>query len=247
MVTRVVGAIGRRHDRMCAPAGDVVSDVDRVESPIRIGKHVGNRQAGRVSLVRHTVDADEADIGLGAATLRAIRRAVGAWPRRWLVAITLLAGLSAAVALGTTMPPADRTFAALSNPVQSMMSVTAPFVGVLLACDLMHTRRAARVTPTLLAVALLAAGVGVFGVVVCAATLAVDASGAAEEPWRHAVTIAVGSVLVQVVAQLVGTGLGLLLRPAVVAFLASIVLPLGLWAVLGSVGVLRATRAWLTP
>jgi hypothetical protein len=54
-------------------------------------------------------------------------------------------------------------------------------------------------------------------------------------------------VLVQIVAQLVGTGLGLLLRPAVIACLATIVLPLGLWFLLGSVAVLRPAQAWLTP
>jgi hypothetical protein len=45
---------------------------------------------------------------------------------------------------------------------------------------------------------------------------------------------------------LLGTGLGLLLRP-VVALLASVVLPLGLWFVLGSVEVFRPAQAWLTP
>jgi hypothetical protein len=39
----------------------------------------------------------------------------------------------------------------------------------------------------------------------------------------------------------------LLVRSPVVAFLASIVLPLGLWLVLGSVDVLRPAQAWLTP
>jgi hypothetical protein len=57
----------------------------------------------------------------------------------------------------------------------------------------------------------------------------------------------VGGVLVQVVAQLVGTGLGLLLRPVVVAFVATIVLPLGLWYVLGAVDALQPAQAWLTP
>jgi hypothetical protein len=66
-------------------------------------------------------------------------------------------------------------------------------------------------------------------------------------PWDHTASVAVCSVLVQVVAQPVGTGLGLLLRPVIVACLATIVLPLGLWFVLGSVDVLRPSQAWLTP
>jgi hypothetical protein len=56
-----------------------------------------------------------------------------------------------------------------------------------------------------------------------------------------------GSVLVQVVAQLVGTGLGLLLRPVILTCLATIVIPLGLWFVLGLVPALRPAQAWLTP
>lgn len=49
------------------------------------------------------------------------------------------------------------------------------------------------------------------------------------------------------VAGLVGTGLGLLLRSTVVAFLATIVLPLGLFGLLGAVDALRPAQPWLTP
>jgi hypothetical protein len=190
--------------------------------------------------------ASEASTGLAAATLAAIRRCAGTGPRQWLVAITLLLGLAVAVAMPAAVPPADRTFATLSGPVHLLMSVTLPFLGVLLAHDLVRAPRAARLTPTLLAAVLLAAAVGAFGVLVCAVAVGVAPSGTAADPWGHAATIAVGGVLVQVVAQLVGTGLGLLLRPAIVAFLATIVLPLGLWFVLGSVD-LRPAQAWLTP
>jgi hypothetical protein len=193
------------------------------------------------------MDTDVASAGLGGATLEAIRRSVGTRPRQWLVAITLLAGVSAAVAMTAAMHPGERTFAALSEPVQMLMSVTVPFLGILLARDLRRAPRAARLTPTVLAATLLAAAIGVFGVLVCVTALAVAPSGTAPDPWRHAGTVAVGSVLVQVVAQLVGTGLGLLLRSFVVAFLASIVVPMGLWLVLGGVDVLRPAQAWLTP
>ncbi|WP_143194133.1 hypothetical protein [Micromonospora sp. CB01531] len=47
-------------------------------------------------------------------------------------------------------------------------------------------------------------------------------------------------------AQLVGTGLGLLMRHPAIAFVASIVLPLGLWLLLGAIDVLRPAQA-LTP
>lgn len=196
---------------------------------------------------QHTPDANEASTGLTGTTLDAVRRSVGTRPRQWLVVLTVLAGLSAAVAVSVAAQPADRTFAVLSDPVQSLMSITVPFLGVLLARDLRRFPRAARVAPTLLAATLVAAVIGVFGVLACATTLAVAPSGTAEHPWRHAGTIVVGSVLVQVVAQLVGTGLGLLLRSSIVAFVASIVLPLGLWFALGGVAVLRPAQAWLTP
>jgi len=190
-------------------------------------------------------DDKEAFTGLRGAILDAIRRSVGTRPRRWLVVLTLLMGLVAAVA--TAASPADRTFAKISDAVQSLMSITVPFLGVLLARDLQRVPGVVRISPTLLVEALLAAIIGVFGVLACAATLAIAPAGTAEDPWRHAGTIAMGSVLVQVVAGSVGTGLGLLLRSFVVAFVASIVLPLGLWFALGGVAVLRPAQAWLTP
>ncbi|MET8832425.1 hypothetical protein ABZV78_00700 [Micromonospora sp. NPDC004540] len=193
---------------------------------------------------KRTVDIDEESTGFGGATLDAIRRSVGTRPRRWLIAITLLLGLLAALAMTAAEQPADLTFSTLSDPVQSLMSVTVPFLGVLLARDLRRAPSTARLTPTLLAATLLAAAVGLFGVLVCAAALALAPAGTAPDPWRHAATIALGGVLVQIVAQLVGTGLGLLLRPAVVACLATIVLPLGLWAVLGGVDVLQPAQAF---
>lgn len=177
----------------------------------------------------------------------ALRRAIGTRARRWLLAGTLLAGLLAAVALTAAAAPADRTFAELSGTVQSLMSVLTPLFGILLVRDLRRAPDATRVIPTVLAVGLPAAVIGVVGVLICAATLALTPADIADEPWRHSGTIAVGSVLVQIVAGLVGTGLGLLLRSPVVAFLATIVLPLGLFALLGAVDALRPAQAWLTP
>lgn len=178
---------------------------------------------------------------VGAATMAAIASSAGTRPRRWLIALTLLLGLLAAVAV-TAGSPTDRTFVAVSGAVQSLMSIALPFIGVLLVGDLRRAPRAGRLRPTLLAAVLVAAAVGAFGVLVSAVAVAVAPPGPAADPWGQFATIAVGSVLVQVVAQLVGTGLGLLLRPPFVAFLASIVLPLGLWFVLGIVDVLSPAR-----
>ncbi|MFG3440887.1 hypothetical protein ACGF0J_26835 [Nonomuraea sp. NPDC047897] len=192
---------------------------------------------------RHRVYADETFTGPGGA----LRRAVGTRTRRWAVAITVLAGLSAAVAVTTVARPAELTFATLSHLVQSLMSVIVPCQGIWLAHDLRRAGRTVRVLPTLTAGMLLAAAIGVAGVLICATTLVVAPGAAAQNPWRHAGTVVVGSVLVQVVAGLVGTGLGLLLRSSVVAFSASIVLPMGLWFVLGAVDGFRPAQAWLAP
>ncbi|MCI4067016.1 hypothetical protein MRQ36_32400 [Micromonospora sp. R77] len=178
------------------------------------------------------------------STLDALRRAAGTRRRKYLLAGTLLLGLTAAVALGAAGPPGDRTLASLADLVQSLMSVAVPLIGILLVHDLRRAPRTTRLAPTLLAGILLAAAVGVFGTLACVGALALAPSGTAPDPWRHAGTIALGGVLVQVVAMLVGTGLGLLLRSTVLAFLATIVLPLGCWAVLGAVDVLRPAQAF---
>ncbi|MEV6367888.1 hypothetical protein AB0L86_13445 [Micromonospora musae] len=185
--------------------------------------------------------------GFGAATLDGVRRGVGTAPRRWLIAVTLLLGVLAAVGLTAAVPPDELTFAALAEPVQALMSVAVPFLGTLLAHDLRRHPGTVRLGPTMLAATLLAAAVGLIGVVACAAALTLAPDGVAPDAWRHAGTIVAGSVLVQVLAQLVGIGLGLLLGSFVVAALASIVLPLGLYGLLGAVDSLRPARAWLTP
>ncbi|MET8155110.1 hypothetical protein ABZT47_01975 [Sphaerisporangium sp. NPDC005289] len=95
----------------------------------------------------------------------------------------------------------------------------------------------------MLAATLLAAAVGVFGLVVCALALAVASSGSAADPWLNAGTVTAGSVLVQIVGQLVGTGLGLLVRSPVIACLATLA-PMGLWWALGAVDFLRPAQAF---
>ncbi|MEU8183309.1 hypothetical protein AB0B85_06590 [Micromonospora sp. NPDC049044] len=177
----------------------------------------------------------------------ALRRSLGTRTRRWLLVGTLVAGLLAAVAVVAAAAPADRTFAELSGTVQSLMSVATPLFGILLVRDLRRGSLRGPVLPAVLAVGLPAAVVGVVGVLICAATLALTPADVADQPWRFAGTVAVGSVLVQLVAGLVGTGLGLSLRSTVIAFLATIVLPLGLFALLGAVDALRSAQPWLTP
>lgn len=61
------------------------------------------------------------------------------------------------------------------------------------------------------------------------------------------VSVTIGSVCLLVTAQLSGTGLGLLLRRRLVAFLGTVILPLGVWLLLGAIGPITFLRPWLTP
>ena len=166
---------------------------------------------------------------------------------RGILIATALLGVLAPVAVAAGTAPADRTFASFSLPTQSLMSVTVPFLGVLLVGELHAPFRAARILAVVgraLGLALLAAAFGVLTCAVVTATLASDAPGGR---WSGAAMVALGSLLVQGVAQLVGTALGLLIRRPVLACLATVALPLGLWWLLGATAVLRPVQAWLTP
>ena len=158
---------------------------------------------------------------------------------------SLLLGAISAVGVAIAATPTDRTFAAISGPTQSLMSLTLPFLGVLLVRDL--RRSAARsVFQSIGAAVLLAVIISLLGVTACALAAGIVPSAAAEGRWQHAALVVLGSVLVQALAQLTGTGFGLLIRPAVLACLATIVIPLGLWLLMGAVPVLRPLQ-WLTP
>ncbi|MET8908890.1 hypothetical protein [Micromonospora sp. NPDC004551] len=171
-----------------------------------------------------------------------LRRAAGTRGRRVLLGTTAGVGALAAAALTAGLPPAERTVANVAEQVHTMISVPLPFIGVLLANDL---RRAAatRVLPTLATAALIAVAAGLAGDAFSFAALAASES-TARDPWAHAGVIAVAGVLVQVLAQFVGTGLGLLIGRPVWACLATIVLPLGAYALLTPLG---AALDWLTP
>ncbi|MDG4800307.1 hypothetical protein [Micromonospora sp. WMMD980] len=172
----------------------------------------------------------------------ALRRAAGTRGRRVLLVVTAGAGVLAAVALLAGLPPAERTVVAFGEPVHAFVSVPLPFVGVLLAHDL---RRApdARVLPTLVAATLIAVVAGLVGDAICVVATAVSGS-TAPDPWSTVGGIAVAGVLVQVLAQLVGTGLGLLVARPAWGCPATVVLPLGAYASLTPWGT---ARDWLTP
>ncbi|WP_431930094.1 hypothetical protein [Micromonospora sp. RP3T] len=175
------------------------------------------------------------------AVAQALRRAVGTRGRRVLLVVTIGVGLAAA-ALTAGLPSGERTVATVGELVHGAVSVPLPFVGVLLANDLRRLPDVG-VRPTIGAAVSIAVVVGLAGDVLSVAALAV-AGSTAPDPWAHVGAIAVAGVLVQVLAQLVGTGLGLLIGRPAWACLATIVLPLGAYALLTP---LAGVRDWLTP
>jgi hypothetical protein len=168
-----------------------------------------------------------------------------------IIAVTVFLGLAVPVLVVAVSDSSDRTFATVSSATVSLMSIPLPFLGALLAIDLHRTGQdPGRVGPVLAVATLIAVAAGALGGV--ASAIAVASSGGAAGvagaagPWSRAGTIALGCLLVCVVAQFVGTGFGLLLPHPVVACAATIVVPLGLWLVLG-LDFLRAAQPWLTP
>lgn len=166
---------------------------------------------------------------------------------RWIGAITLLLGVLFAVAVGLGSPSEERTFVAVSEPAQLFMSVTVPFLGVLLVGGLRRPAPVESVVSTVAAAVGLAFLIAAYGVLVCAVVTAVVPSTASGGRWENAGVVVVGSLLMQGSAQLVGTGLGLLLRRPVIACLATIVLPLGLWGLFQTTDALREVGSWTTP
>jgi hypothetical protein len=167
--------------------------------------------------------------------------------RRWIVAVTLLLGVVGAVAITAGTPPGERTIAAVSGPAQSLMSVAVPLLGVLATVGLRRPARSADVLSAIARALVLALLIGAIGVLVCAAVTVVAPSTAAGGRWTNAGVVVLGSLLVQGVAQLVGTGMGLLIRRPILAYGATIALPLGLWRLLEAVAALRPAQPWLTP
>ncbi|WBQ03421.1 hypothetical protein [Kribbella sp. CA-293567] len=119
---------------------------------------------------------------------------------------------------------------------QSLISIGVPFIGAVAAA-----RRERSMFKLALgyAVGLAAAGL------VASILVAWLVPSTANSPWEHAPIIVVGAFVTQIVAQLVGTGLGLLIGRGWIAAVLTILLPLGLYGVLSVAA--PGARAWLTP
>jgi hypothetical protein len=161
-----------------------------------------------------------------------------------IAAVTAVMGVLTSFAVVPGLPTDQRSLATAAAPVQLLISVGVPFLGAV-ATSSLHLQTRPDALATVLRVVTWAVGFALLGMVATIAALAVFPSTASEGRWEKLLPVLLGSIVVQVVAQLAGTGFGLLLRRPVLASLATIALPLGLWLLLGPVA--PDARLWLTP
>jgi hypothetical protein len=209
---------------------------------------------GQRYLSRHT----RPTMTMGRAAVLELRRSAGSRARRWLLIASAVVGLLTAGLVAFTGPAHDHTFAMISFYTQSAISLPLPFVSVLIMTQ-QFGRRAWSATPTsassrdvaisakLLASALIAVAGASYGVLISVLATRAAAPPADQERWDAVGLIILGSVLVQLIAQLSGAGWGLLLGSNVLAIAADVVVPLGLWIVTGAVPGLHGVQAWLAP
>jgi hypothetical protein len=166
-------------------------------------------------------------------------------PALFVVGGTALIGALTAVLMGLGVAPAVNTFVVINAAAQSLMSVLLPLSGIMLVRGCVATKDC----PNLRWALTIAAGYAILVAVTAVGVSAVIATTVpnATARWLHAPAAILGSLLVQLIAQSVGTVFGLLIRRVVVAFVASIVLPLGLWFVLGAIPTMAPLQAWITP
>ena len=160
-----------------------------------------------------------------------------------LTAATLLVGAGTAWAAARSGPD----FRDVLEPVQLVVSVFVPFFGVLAVTDLHRpgTSTPSRLAPRLLAAVGFAVGFALAGALLAAA--ATTWAGGGRPPGPRAAALVTGAVLVQVIAQLTGTGWGLLIRRPGLAMAATIVVPMSATALLTAIDPGGDLVRWLTP
>lgn len=160
-----------------------------------------------------------------------------------LTAATLLLGAGTALVVARS----DPAFHDVLEPVQLAMSVLVPFFGVLAVTDLHRPRTSTdgRLAPRLLSATGLAVVFALAGTLL-AAGATVWADGA-WPPAQRTAALVTAAALVQVIAQLTGTGWGLLLRRPAVAMAATIVVPMSTTVLLTAIDPRGDLVRWLTP
>jgi hypothetical protein len=187
-----------------------------------------------------------------------LRKSVSTRVRRWLLIASGLVGLLTAGLVALTVPADGRAVATISFYTQSAISLPLPFVSVLLMTQDFGLRprsqtatsgvsRSALITAKLLASMIIAVTAAFGGVLISVLATSAAARAPDEGRWQATGMIILGSVLVQLIAQLIGAGWGLLLGSSALAIAADVVVPLGLWIVTGAVPGLHGIQAWLTP
>ncbi len=161
--------------------------------------------------------------------------------------ITLALAVLIPVLVGLGTPSAERTFVSILGPTQTLISVTVPFLGVLAVHALLRPAPLRAIGLAILIALLIAIAYALLGVATSASVTLALPSAAPGGRWTHSASVVLGSVLVQSLAQLVGTGFGLLVRRTVLACTLTIVLPLGAWLLFGTVPPLEPAQAFLAP
>jgi hypothetical protein len=190
--------------------------------------------------------------------LAELRKSVSTRVRRCLLVASGVVGLLSAGLVAFTGPADDHTFATISFYTQSAISLPLPFVSVLLMTQDFGLRprsptstsgvsRSALITAKLLASMIIAVTAAFGGVLISVLATSAAARAPGNGQWEATGMIILGSVLVQLIAQLIGAGWGLLLGSSALAIAADVVVPLGLWIVTGAVPGLQGIQAWLTP
>ena len=196
--------------------------------------------------------------GLGRATALELRKSVRTRARSWLLIATGIVGLLSAGLVAFTGPAEDHTFSVISFYTQSAISLPLPLVSVLLMTQDFGRRvssptsgsglsRGATIVAKLLASMIIAVAGEAYGVLLSVLATSAATPGAGEGRWNATGIIILGSVLVQLIAQLSGAGWGLLLGSSPLAIVADVIVPLGFWIITGAVPGLQGVQEWLTP
>lgn len=174
-----------------------------------------------------------------------------------LILSTLLLGAAVAFGFSVALPPQDRTLVTVVPLVQLLMSVLTPFSTAGMTHDLRfrsgapvgHTGPAVegRLSSRWVAAALYGVVIGAYGAAISGLALALVGAG---EPstvaWSGAAAVMIGSLLIQVIPVGVGCAAGLLVPRIGVARLVTIVVPMGVTALLRAVGA-NGIAGWVTP
>lgn len=185
------------------------------------------------------------------AALRAL--VAGSETRLALVLATVVVGAGTAFVLAFILQPSDRTLTAVAPLVQIIMSVLTPLSTAVLTYDLrdpmgdFRSRTTAPLRARWIAAGLYGLGVGVVGVVLAAVAVAVLVGADPPfDPWAGALSVVVGSVVIQLIPVGVGCAAGLLVPRVALAALSTVAVPL-LVTVLVGLLTPQGTADWITP